>query len=86
MYCGAQNVVFGVVLTGLQVVCVVRLKGVVLHPADLHLLCNLVYATDSLRASEHWMPICLPRFDPKSVSSPYITKTSNVYISIYTYI
>uniref|UniRef100_A0A2P2I3T0 Vacuolar fusion protein MON1 homolog n=1 Tax=Hirondellea gigas TaxID=1518452 RepID=A0A2P2I3T0_9CRUS len=59
-----KNVVFGVVLTGLQVVAIVRLKGVVLHPADLHLLCNLINATNSLRASENWMPICLPQFDP----------------------
>ncbi|KAF2355387.1 Vacuolar fusion protein Mon1 [Trinorchestia longiramus] len=59
-----KNLVFGVVLTGLQVVSVVRLKSVVLHPADLHILCNLVQASDSLRASENWMPICLPQFDP----------------------
>lgn len=61
----SQNMVFGVVLAGLQVVALVRLKGAVLHPADLHLLSNLVYATDSLRASENWMPICLPQFDPE---------------------
>ena len=54
-----------VTLVRTQVVSVVRLRGVSVHPMDLLLLCNLVRATESLRTSEHWMPICLPMFDPK---------------------
>ncbi|XP_047736822.1 vacuolar fusion protein MON1 homolog A-like, partial [Hyalella azteca] len=72
------NLVFAVVVTGLQVVSVVRLKTVVLHPADLHLLCNLVHASDSLRASENWMPICLPQFDPDGYLYGHVSYLSEV--------
>lgn len=39
------------------------MKKYCLHPADLHLIFNLVQASESLKNSENWTPLCLPRFD-----------------------
>lgn len=39
------------------------MKKYCLHPADLHLIFNLVQASESFKNSESWTPLCLPRFD-----------------------
>lgn len=39
------------------------MKKYCLHAADLYLIFNLVSASESLKHSESWTPICLPRFD-----------------------
>lgn len=48
-----------------RVVTLIRPKKHSVHPADLHLLLNTIYASPSLVApgSESWIPICLPRFN-----------------------
>ncbi|MCL4121185.1 UNVERIFIED_CONTAM: hypothetical protein GTU68_005143 [Idotea baltica] len=61
-YC-SKNLVFGLIINNHQLISLVRMKKFLLHPADLHLLFNLVSATESLKTSENWMPICLPKFD-----------------------
>lgn len=64
-YCSKiKNLVFGLIICHNQLISLVRMKKFLLHPADLHLLFNLVNATESLKTSENWMPICLPKFDP----------------------
>jgi len=64
-YCSKiKNLVFGLIISRSQLISLVRMKKYLLHPADLHLLFNLVNATESLKTSENWMPICLPKFDP----------------------
>ncbi|XP_064111895.1 vacuolar fusion protein MON1 homolog [Macrobrachium nipponense] len=64
-YCSKiKNLVFGLIICQNQLISLVRMKKFLLHPADLHLLFNLVNATESLKTSENWMPICLPKFDP----------------------
>ncbi|XP_069996044.1 vacuolar fusion protein MON1 homolog [Penaeus vannamei] len=64
-YCSKiKNLVFGLIISQNQLISLVRMKKYLLHPADLHLLFNLVNATESLKTSENWMPICLPKFDP----------------------
>lgn len=39
------------------------MKKYCIHPADLHLIFNLVQASESLKTAESWTPLCLPRFD-----------------------
>lgn len=46
-----------------KLITLVRMKKYCLHPADLHLIVNLVQASESLKAAESWTPLCLPRFD-----------------------
>lgn len=62
----SQDVVFAVLLHRNQIVSLVRMKGQMLHPMDLHLIVNLVSSTQALKdAQTHWIPICLPKFDAK---------------------
>lgn len=63
-YCGkVKNVVFAILLAENQLVTLVRMKKYYLHPADLHLVMNLVSSSESFKSVETWIPICLPKFD-----------------------
>ncbi|VDD94196.1 unnamed protein product [Enterobius vermicularis] len=59
----ADHLIMGLVVAHRQLVTVVRLKGLALHPFDLHILLNLVECNPSFRHAENWVPICLPHFD-----------------------
>ena len=39
------------------------MKKFFIHPADLHLILNLVDSSESFKTAESWTPICLPKFD-----------------------
>ncbi|XP_061430010.1 LOW QUALITY PROTEIN: vacuolar fusion protein MON1 homolog A-like [Lethenteron reissneri] len=59
-----KDLVFSVILAKNHLVSMVRLKEQSLHPADLHLLLNLVSASrTSFSEGEVWLPICLPQFN-----------------------
>lgn len=60
-----KNVVFAILIADNQLVTLVRMKKYFLHPADLHLIFNLVNNSESFKVSETWMPICLPKFDSR---------------------
>ncbi|GFU35335.1 vacuolar fusion protein MON1 homolog A [Nephila pilipes] len=63
-YCGKiKSIVFSIVLVENQLVTLVRMKKYYLHPADLHILMNLVSSSESFKSVETWLPICLPKFD-----------------------
>ena len=57
------DVVFGILIAENQLVTLVRMKKYFIHPADLHLVFNLINSTESFKHSESWTPICLPKFD-----------------------
>lgn len=58
-----DRLIMGLMVAHRQLVTVVRIKGVSLHPFDLHILLNLVECNPSFRHAENWVPICLPHFD-----------------------
>ncbi|KAJ8934547.1 hypothetical protein NQ314_013288 [Rhamnusium bicolor] len=58
------NLVFAILLANNKLITLVRMKKYCLHPADLHLIFNLVQSSESFKNSESWTPLCLPRFDP----------------------
>ncbi|KAF2879329.1 hypothetical protein ILUMI_26840 [Ignelater luminosus] len=58
-----KNLVFGILLANNQLITLVRMKKYCIHPHDLHLIFNLVQASESLKTAEIWTPLCLPRFD-----------------------
>nr|CAH7733937.1 unnamed protein product [Callosobruchus chinensis] len=58
-----KNLVFAILLADNKLITLVRMKKYCLHPADLHLIFNLVQASESLKNSESWTPLCLPKFD-----------------------
>jgi len=60
-----QNLVFAILLVHGQLVALVRMKKLYLHPTDLHLILNLVSNSESLKAFENWAPICLPKFNSR---------------------
>ncbi|KAH9504805.1 Vacuolar fusion protein MON1 A [Bulinus truncatus] len=58
-----KDLVFALIIAQNQLVAVVRMKKYYLHPTDLHLILNLINASESFKAAESWTPICLPKFD-----------------------
>ncbi|XP_067684520.1 vacuolar fusion protein MON1 homolog A-like [Haliotis asinina] len=58
-----KDLVFALIIANNQLVTLVRMKKYYLHPMDLHLIINLVNASESFKAAESWTPICLPKFD-----------------------
>ena len=67
-YCSkAQNVVFALLIANNRLITLVRMKKYYIHPADLHLIFNLVNSSESFKLSESWTPICLPKFDSRYI-------------------
>ncbi|ODM96727.1 Vacuolar fusion protein MON1 A [Orchesella cincta] len=57
------SVVFALLVANNQLVSIVRMKKVFMHPMDLHIILNLIDASESFISVDSWVPICLPRFD-----------------------
>jgi len=66
-----KGLVYAILLAGNRLVNVVRGKDL-LHPSDLLLLMNVVTNSQSLRSSESWTPICLPKFSDKGFLYAYV--------------
>ena len=62
-----NQVVFALLIAENQLITLVRMKDYFIHPADLHLIFNLVSSSESFKLSESWTPICLPKFDSRYV-------------------
>jgi len=58
-----RNVVFAILIIENRLIALVRKKEYFIHPADLHLILNLVNSTESFKHSESWTPVCLPKFN-----------------------
>eukprot|EP00051_Salpingoeca_urceolata_P029366 m.489686 g.489686 ORF g.489686 m.489686 type:complete len:520 (+) comp27018_c0_seq1:112-1671(+) len=58
-----NDLVFAVLIADNQLITLLRPKKYSLHPADLHLIFNLVSASSSFRTAESWTPLCLPKFN-----------------------
>lgn len=77
-FCGKiKNVVFGILMADNQLVTLVRIKKYYIHPADLHLLFNLVNSSESFKNSESWTPICLPKFDSTGFLHAHVSYLSD---------
>uniref|UniRef100_A0A8R1TTQ2 Vacuolar fusion protein MON1 homolog n=1 Tax=Onchocerca volvulus TaxID=6282 RepID=A0A8R1TTQ2_ONCVO len=68
-----KNVVYGLVIANRQLITVVRMKGIALHPCDLHLLINLIDCNPSLKNADNWIPICLPQFNDTGFLYAYVS-------------
>jgi len=73
----AQNVVFALLIAENQLITLVRMKKYFIHPADLHLIFNLVTSSDSFKISESWAPICLPKFDSSGFMHAHVSYLSD---------
>ena len=75
-YCGKKDVVFGLMVAENQLITLVRKKNCFIHPADLHLILNMINATESFKNSESWTPLCLPKFDSSGFLHAYVSYVS----------
>ena len=53
------------------------MKQYYIHPADLHILFNLVNSSESFKQSETFTPICLPKFDATGFLHAYVSYISD---------
>ncbi len=68
----SKSLLYTLLIAGGKLVSMNKPKERVLHPADLHILTNFVTNSQSLRSSESWTPICLPRFSDKGFLYAYV--------------
>jgi len=73
----AQNVVFALLIANNRLITLVRMKKYFIHPADLHLVFNLVNSSESFKLSESWTPICLPKFDSSGFMHAHVSYLSD---------
>ncbi|CAG0894366.1 unnamed protein product, partial [Cyprideis torosa] len=72
--CGKiEGMVFALLISDYQLLALARHKKYQLHPADLHIVMNLVANSESFKAAESWTPICLPKFDPSGFLHAHIS-------------
>ncbi|KAJ0465137.1 putative vacuolar fusion protein Mon1 [Helianthus annuus] len=67
-----SGVLFAMLMCKYKVVSLVGAQKAVLHPDDILLLANFVMSSESLRTSESFSPICLPRYNPMAFLLAYI--------------
>ncbi|XP_071445364.1 vacuolar fusion protein MON1 homolog [Hetaerina americana] len=72
-----KNLVFAILVADDQLISLVRMKKYFIHPADLHLIFNLVSSSESFKAAESWTPICLPRFDSSGYLHGHVSYLSD---------
>nr|CAH8830410.1 unnamed protein product [Trichobilharzia regenti] len=60
-----RGLVFAILFHKDDIISIVRMKNYHLCPSDIHLLLNLIGSSQSFKSVQsHWLPICLPKFDP----------------------
>lgn len=71
-----KNLVFAIMIAKSKLICLVRMKKYVIHPADLRIIFNLIDSTENFKYSESWTPICLPKFDPNGFMHAHVSYLS----------
>jgi len=82
-----KNIIFAILVVENRLVALVRRKEYFIHPADLHLILNLVNSTESFKHSESWTPVCLPKFNSSGflhAHVSYLTETCNACLLMLT--
>jgi len=67
-----KSTLYAILLSGNQLINILQNKDRPLHSADLLILMNFVSNSQSLRSSESWTPICLPKFSDKGYLYAYV--------------
>ncbi|ORZ21024.1 vacuolar fusion protein MON1 [Lobosporangium transversale] len=67
-----KPLLYAILLTPTQLITLLRPRTHSMHPADLHLIFNLLSGSTTFESSESWTPICLPKFNNKSFLHAYI--------------
>ncbi|RXK37418.1 vacuolar fusion protein MON1 [Tremella mesenterica] len=67
-----QDLLYVLLVAGGRIVTLLRPRKHAVHPSDLHLLLNMLDTSKTLRSSEAWVPICLPKFNPAGFVHAYV--------------
>ncbi|KAL1744493.1 vacuolar fusion protein MON1 [Schizophyllum fasciatum] len=70
-----KEILYVVLMARGRVVTLIRPRKHSVHPADIHILLNTVYAPSILNApaATSWIPMCLPKFNPSGFVNAYIS-------------
>ncbi|RMZ83304.1 hypothetical protein DV738_g1165, partial [Chaetothyriales sp. CBS 135597] len=70
-----DELLYGLVVAGARLVSVIRPKKHSLHPSDLHLIFNMLFEAEGIKAGggESWIPICLPGFNKSGYLFMYVS-------------
>lgn len=69
-----KSLLYGIIVADSRLVAVIRPRKHSLHPPDLHLVFSMLFNTQSFSKGdgEHWVPICLPKFNATGFLYAYI--------------
>lgn len=70
-----KEILYVVLMARGRVVTLIRPRKHSVHPADIHILLNTVYAPSIVNApaATSWIPMCLPKFNPSGFVNAYIS-------------
>ncbi|CAG8684770.1 6849_t:CDS:10, partial [Cetraspora pellucida] len=68
----SKELLYAMLITNNKLITLLRPKKHSLHPADLHLVFNMVNGSSTFRSVESWTPICLPKFNNKGFLHAYV--------------
>ncbi|KAI1802371.1 vacuolar fusion protein MON1 [Daldinia bambusicola] len=71
----ADGLLYGLIAAGGRLVSVIRPRRHSLHPSDLQLVFNMLFASGGVRAAggENWIPLCLPAFNSRGYLYMYVS-------------
>ncbi|KAH9936335.1 trafficking protein Mon1-domain-containing protein [Fomitopsis serialis] len=69
-----KDILYMLLIAQERIITLVRPKKHSIHPSDLHVLVNTVYAPSIINssASASWLPICLPKFNSSAFVNAYV--------------
>lgn len=70
-----DNLLYGLIVAGGRLVSVIRPKKHSLHPGDLHLIFNMLFEAEGIKAGggESFIPVCLPGFNKNGYLYMYVS-------------
>ncbi|KAK6079174.1 vacuolar fusion protein mon1 [Seiridium cupressi] len=71
----AKNLLYGLIVAGGKLVSVIRPRKHSLHPSDLQLIFNMLFASGGIQGGggENWIPLCLPAFNNRGYLYMYVS-------------
>ncbi|KAF8527468.1 DUF254-domain-containing protein [Hysterangium stoloniferum] len=68
----SKDILYAILVSGDRIVTIVRPKKHSVHPTDLHILLNALHTPSIAANPASWLPICLPKFNPRSFVHAYV--------------
>ncbi|KAG9284849.1 hypothetical protein G9A89_003772 [Geosiphon pyriformis] len=68
----SKDLLYAMMIANNKLITLLRPRKHSLHPADLHLIFNMINGSSTFRSAESWTPICLPKFNNKGFLHAYV--------------